>query len=155
MSSSSGCTEILRGALVRIAPDRASAPIWLDAAKDKTVTRLKFIVVDNDRQRAAVIASGLARQRGVIVAENPADLAATREDRCIALVADDPGAIRGTLTRLKEAGLRAKIIAYAENPSSHRIVKAMSAGAADFLHWPCDTANILAAATAATASPAA
>jgi predicted O-methyltransferase YrrM len=69
-------------------------------------------------------------------------------------VADDPGAIHTTLTRLKEAGLRAKIIAYAANPSSHRIVKAMSAGAADFLHWPCDAANIIAAATAATALPA-
>jgi DNA-binding NtrC family response regulator len=75
------------------------------------------------------------------------------EARCVALVADEPGSIRGTFERLKNAGLRAKIIAYAEDASSHRIVKAMSAGAADFLHWPCDTANIIAAATAATASP--
>ena len=137
--------------MVRIAPDRANAPIWLGAAKDKTVTRLKFIIVDNDRQRAAVIAEGLSHQRGVVVAGSLADLAATQEGRCIALVADDPGAIHTTLTRLKEAGLRAKIIAYAANPSAHRIVKAMSAGAADFLHWPCDAANIIAAATAATA----
>jgi DNA-binding NtrC family response regulator len=117
------------------------------------VTRLKFILVDNDRHRAAAISDGLTRQRGVTVAGSLADLAVSPEARCVALVADEPGSIRGTFERLKNAGLRAKIIAYAEDASSHRIVKAMSAGAADFLHWPCDTANIIAAATAATASP--
>lgn len=153
LSSSSGCAETPRGALVRIAPDRANAPTWLNAAKDNTVTRLKFILVDSDQHRAAAISDGLSRQRGVEVADSLADLAASREGRCIALVADEPGSIRGTLQRMKAAGLRAKIIAYAEDTSPHRIVQAMAAGAADFLHWPCDTANIIAAATAATASP--
>jgi DNA-binding NtrC family response regulator len=118
------------------------------------VTRLKFILVDDDRNRAAVISNGLTRQRGVIVADSLADLAASSGGRCVALVADEPGSIRGTIERMKAAGLRAKIIAYAEDSSPHRMVKAMAAGAADFLHWPCDTANIIAAATAATASPA-
>lgn len=117
------------------------------------MTPLKFILVDNDRLRAAAISSGLARQHGVIVAASLADLAASREGRCVALVADDPGSIRGTLERMKAAGLHAKVIAYAEDTSPHRMVKAMAAGAADFLHWPCDMANIIAAANAATASP--
>jgi DNA-binding NarL/FixJ family response regulator len=139
--------------LVRIAPDRGNAAIWLYAAKDSTVTRLKFIMVDSNRQRVAAISAGLVRQRGVSVTESLADLAGSREGICVALVADEPGAIRATAERLKVAGLTAKIIAYAEDASPHRIVKAMAAGAADFLHWPCDTANIVAAATAATASP--
>jgi DNA-binding NtrC family response regulator len=117
------------------------------------VTRLKFILVDSDRHRAAAISDALARQRGVTVAASLSDLAAAREGRCVALVADDPGSIGATAERLKNAGIQAKIIAYAGDASSHRIVKAMSAGAADFLHWPCDAANIVAAATAATASP--
>lgn len=139
--------------MVRIAPDRASAPTWLNAAKDSTVTRLKFILVDDDRLRAAQIAEELTRNRGVTVAESLSELAASREGSCVALVADEAGSIRGTVERMKNAGLRAKIIAYSEDASAHRIVKAMAAGAADFLHWPCDTANIIAAATAATASP--
>ena len=110
-------------------------------------------MVDSNRQRAAAISAGLVRQRGVSVTESLADLAGSREGICVALVADEPGAIRATAERLKVAGLTAKIIAYADDASPHRIVKAMAAGAADFLHWPCDTANIVAAATAATASP--
>ena len=117
------------------------------------MTPLKFILVDSDRLRAAVISDGLTRHWGVTVATSLADLAASREGRCVALVADEPGSIRTTLDRMKAAGLRAKVIAYAEDTSPHRMVKAMAAGAADFLHWPCDTANIIAAATAATASP--
>jgi two-component system, LuxR family, response regulator FixJ len=117
------------------------------------VTRLKFILVDDDRQRASAISDGLARQRGITIADSLAALAASREGRCVALVADEPGSIRATADRMTAAGLHAKIIAYAEDASPHRIVKAMAAGAADFLHWPCDPANIIAAATAATASP--
>lgn len=139
--------------MVRIAPDRANAPTWLNAAKDSTVTRLKFILVDSDRQRAVTISAGLTRQRGIAVTDSLADLAGSPEGLCVALVADEPEAIRLTADRLKAAGLRAKIIAYADDASPHRIVKAMAAGAADFLHWPCDIANIIAAATAATASP--
>jgi DNA-binding NarL/FixJ family response regulator len=140
--------------LVRIAPDRANAAhLRLGAAKDITVTRLKFVLVDDDRQRAATIADGLASYRGVMVAGSLDDLAALREGRCVALVADAPGAIRRAAARLKEAGVRAKIIAYADDASPHRIVQAMAEGAADFLLWPSNTANIVAAATAATATP--
>lgn len=134
-------------------PTGPTLPTWLDAAKDNTVTRLKFILVDDDALRARAISEGLARQRGIAVADTLDDLAGSREGPCVALVADEPGAIRATADRLKAAGLMCKIIAYAEDPSPHRIVKAMAAGAADFLHWPCDAANIVAAATAATASP--
>ncbi len=88
------------------------------------------------------------------VAASLADLAVPGKGLCVALVADEPGSVRGTLERMKAAGLRGKIIAYAEETSPHRIVKAISDGAADFLHWPCDSANIIAAATAATTSPA-
>ena len=117
------------------------------------MTRLKFLLVDSDPHRAAALADGLTRHLDVTVAESLDALAASRSGRCVALVADDPGAIRATAERLKNAGLRAKIIAYADDASPHRMVKAISDGAADFLQWPCDTANIIAAANAATASP--
>lgn len=47
--------------------------------------------------------------------------------------------------------MAAKVIAYTAEPSHHQMVKALAAGAADYLHWPCDLANIVAAANAATA----
>jgi DNA-binding NtrC family response regulator len=78
-------------------------------------------------------------------------LAEQSTDRRVVLAADEPGAIQRILERIKETGIRAKVIAYAEEPSQHQMVKAMSAGAADYLQWPCDPAEIIAAANAATA----
>lgn len=71
--------------------------------------------------------------------------------RCVVLAADEPGAIRRIVERINETGIRAKIIAYADEPSSHGVVKALAEGAADYLRWPCDPAEIVAAANAATA----
>ena len=134
-------------------PTGPTLSTWLDAAKDKSVTPLKFILVDSDHRRLRAISDGLARHRGVTVSDSLAVLPGPREGACVALVADGPGSIEAAAERMKAAGWNAKIIAYAEDPSPHRIVKAMAAGAADFLHWPCDHASIIAAATAATASP--
>jgi DNA-binding NtrC family response regulator len=125
-----------------------------DAAKDSTVTRLKFVLIDSDASRVATISEVLGRSRGVTLVENLDHLATTRTDRCVVLVADEPGAIRGSVERLKNLGIEAKVIAYAEDASPHRMVKAMSAGAADYLQWPADAANIIAAAYAVTASVA-
>jgi DNA-binding NtrC family response regulator len=85
------------------------------------------------------------------VAKNGADLTDRVTGRSIILAADEPGVIQRVLGRIKETGSRAKIIAYASEPSHHQMVKAMAAGAADYLSWPCDPANIIAAANAATA----
>lgn len=71
--------------------------------------------------------------------------------RRIILVADEQGAVQRIVERIKETGVSAKVIAYAADPSHHQMVKALAAGAADYLHWPCDPANIIAAANAATA----
>jgi DNA-binding NtrC family response regulator len=120
------------------------------------VTRLKFILVDKDRPRAAAISTALTRHgRGVTVAESLDDLvgqsAGTPASRCVVLVPDEPGAIPRILERIKLARLDAKVIAYAADPSPHSVVKAMSAGAADYLQWPCNADTIVAAANAATA----
>jgi DNA-binding NtrC family response regulator len=115
------------------------------------VTRLKFLLADQDHRRAAAIGAALADFRGVTVVESGQALAAPSPDRRIVLAADEPGAIQRILERIKETGIGAKVIAYAEQPSQHQMVKAMSAGAADYLQWPCDAAEIIAAANAATA----
>jgi DNA-binding NtrC family response regulator len=120
-------------------------------AKDKTVTALKFLLADQDRRRAAAIGEALSRFRGVTVAGTAEELAEAATDRRVVLAADEPGAIERIIERIHETGIRAKVIAYSEEPSQHRMVKAMSAGAADYLHWPCDPAEIVAAANAATA----
>lgn len=115
------------------------------------MTRLNFLLVDQDRRRAAAIAAGLAGFRGVTVAETGEGLAKDVTGRRIVLVADEPGVVQRVIERIKEQGLAAKVIAYAAEPSHHQMVKALTAGAADYLHWPCDPANIVAAANAATA----
>lgn len=112
--------------------------------------RLKFLLADQDRRRATAIAASLAGFRGVSVTESGEDLVDGLAGRCVVLAADETGAVQRIIARIKETGIRAKVIAYAEEPSHHRMVKALAAGAADYLHWPCDPAEIVAAANAAT-----
>lgn len=115
------------------------------------MTRLKFLLADQDHRRAAAIGAALSGFRSVIVAETDEDFAEQSTDRRIVLAADEPGAIQRLVDRIKKTGMRAKVIAYAEEPSHHQMVKAMAAGAADYLQWPCDPAEIIAAANAVTA----
>jgi DNA-binding NarL/FixJ family response regulator len=117
------------------------------------VTLLRFVLVDHKRPRAAAIATALRRHRGVSVSESMADLAEPIPGHSVALVADEPDSVRRTVEGLRRVGIRAKVIAYAEDPSHHGMVRAMAAGAVDYLHWPCDPTDIVAAATAATAGP--
>lgn len=114
------------------------------------MTRLKFTLVDRDAVRAAVISAALSRQGcRVTVVQELIELGGS-PSRSIALVADEDGAISDVVERLKQARIAAKVIAFGERPSSHQIVKAMAAGAVDYLQWPCDAHSILAAADAAT-----
>lgn len=132
-------------------PVRSRDDLSLANPKDRTVTALKFLLADQDRQRSAAIGAALARFRGVTVANGPEGLTGPASDRRIVLAADEPGAIERIIERIHATGIRAKVIAYSEEPSQHRMVKAMAAGAVDYLHWPCDPAEIVAAANAATA----
>jgi DNA-binding NtrC family response regulator len=115
------------------------------------VTRLKFLLADQDHRRAAAIGAALAGFRNVTVAESAEEFAELSADRRIVLAADEPGAVQRLVGRINKAGMRAKVIAYSEDPSHHQMVMAMSAGAADYLQWPCDPAEIIAAANAVTA----
>lgn len=120
--------------------------------KDRTVTRLHFALVDKDPARAGTIFAGLSRYgRGVIVSEGLDDPAV---DRSIVLAADEPGAIAEVVERMKQMRIAAKVIAYGETASPHRIVRAMAAGAADYLIWPFNLDALVAAADAATAADA-
>ena len=114
------------------------------------MTRLQFILVDKNPARAAAIFAALSRHgRGVTVTEGFGEPAA---DRCIVLAADEPDAIANVVERMKRQDIRAKVIAYGEDPSSHRIVRAMAAGAADYLNWPFDPVMLVATADAAIAA---
>lgn len=117
------------------------------------MTRLKFILLDQDRTRAAAITAALGSHgRGVTVVEGLSALDPQAAGLSIILAADEGGAIPRIVEGLKRFKVGAKVIAFAENPSQHQIVKALAAGAADYLHWPCDAPDIVAAANAATAS---
>lgn len=121
--------------------------------KDGTVRRLQFILVDQNPARAAAIFAALLRHgRGVSVTESFDEAPRQLDTRRVVLAADGPGVIPDIMERVKQAGIDAKVIAYSEDASSHRIVKAMSAGAADYLPWPFDPDSLVAAADAATAA---
>ena len=117
------------------------------------MTRLRFILIDHDRRRAAAVASALSRHgRGVTVTESFDAELGRAGDRTILLVADEGNAVAEAIERLKQVPSAAQVIAFAADPSSHQIVKAMAAGAADYLHWPCEAAAIVAAADAVSAA---
>ncbi|MFT4027456.1 MAG: hypothetical protein QM676_11735 [Novosphingobium sp.] len=122
--------------------------------RDKTVPRLQFILVDKNPARAAAIfAALLSHGRGITVSEGLGELTSgSPAGRYVVLAADEAGTIAEVVEKLSQARSGAKIIAYGENPSPHRIVQVMAAGAADYLPWPLDPATIVAAAHAAIAA---
>lgn len=57
------------------------------------------------------------------------------------LVHDEGAAVADVIDQFAQAGLFLPVIAYAENPSTHDVARAVHAGAFDYLAWPCDEAE--------------
>jgi two-component system, LuxR family, response regulator FixJ len=61
------------------------------------------------------------------------------------LVADIGPAIEELIEHMTEYGEWLPVIAYCEQPATGQIVRAVLAGALDYVEWPCDTPKILTA----------
>jgi FixJ family two-component response regulator len=61
------------------------------------------------------------------------------------LVADDGPAVEELIEHMTDHGAWLPVIAFSEGPVTGQIVRAVLAGALDYLEWPCETARILTA----------
>lgn len=61
------------------------------------------------------------------------------------LVADDGHGIEDLIEHMTDHGQWLPVIGFSEGPDTGRVVKAVLAGALDYLEWPCDTAKIMTA----------
>jgi FixJ family two-component response regulator len=61
------------------------------------------------------------------------------------LVADDGPAVDELIEHMTDHGAWLPVIAFSEGPVTGQIVRAVLAGALDYLEWPCETARILTA----------
>jgi FixJ family two-component response regulator len=61
------------------------------------------------------------------------------------LVADEGPAVDELIDHMTDHGEWLPVIAFSEGPDTGQVVRAVLAGALDYLEWPCDTARILTA----------
>lgn len=99
--------------------------------------RTNLFIVDPDFRRRAAISHSLAGTD--LHAEPFEDLEelARRWPRDGLILVHDAGImVRRTIDLMTEVGEWLPVVAYSENPDTHRIVQAILCGAIDYLNWP-------------------
>lgn len=71
------------------------------------------------------------------------------------MIEDADDSVGELVSLMAENGRWLPIIAFAEDPTTDQIVKAVLAGAVDYLTWPCDAAQVIGALIAAESTGAA
>lgn len=118
--------------------------------------RRTIAVVDcNFRRRAAMSHSLAGSAIHVEPFETIDELIASWPQADAVLVEDRDEAIAEMVTMMSDAGRWLPLIAFAEAPSPDRIVKAVLAGAVDYLSWPCEPAQVVGALIGAESTGAA
>lgn len=103
-------------------------------------------VVDNNTNRRARIARTLySSEIHAEVYENLAELEHRSPTTGTLLLSDELGgsAIELTMASMRERSGYVPFAIFSSHPSPHEIVKAMYAGALDFLEWPCATDRLI------------
>lgn len=100
---------------------------------------LYVILCDDDLRRRAAVSHFLA-ELGIHAEpfDDPAEAKGYWSRSDLVLVHDAENAIGRTIDQLFHADHFLPVIAYAEQPSTHRVARAVQAGAFDYLAWPCD-----------------
>ncbi|MCZ8018035.1 LuxR C-terminal-related transcriptional regulator [Novosphingobium sp.] len=108
--------------------------------------RRSIAVVDSNFRRRAAMSHSLAGSAiHVEPFETIDELAASWPRTEAIMVEDRHEAIEELIGLMTERGRWLPLIAFAEEPSIERIVRAVLAGAVDYLHWPCEPAQVLGA----------
>ncbi|HEX7753656.1 MAG TPA: LuxR C-terminal-related transcriptional regulator [Novosphingobium sp.] len=104
---------------------------------------LYVIVCDSDLRRRAAVSHFLA-DLGIHAEpfDDPGEAKGYWSRSDLVLVHDDSHAIGKTIDQLFHADHFLPLIAYAESPSTHRVARAVQAGAFDYLAWPTDSEEI-------------
>jgi two-component system, LuxR family, response regulator FixJ len=107
---------------------------------------LNLLLVDSDlRRRAAVChqlsASGIHAEPF----EDVAELKRRWPSEGVILAEDKAGDIAALVEHMTEAGCWLPVVAFSERPMVGRVVRAVMAGAVDYLEWPASPAHIRAA----------
>lgn len=102
-----------------------------------------IILIDSDFRRRAALTHELAGT-GIHVEpfEGNREVIARWPRARLALVCDEGDQIRELLTQMAQAGKWLPLIAYAQEPSTPRVVQAVLAGALDYLDWPLRESDV-------------
>ena len=118
--------------------------------------RRTIALVDSNFRRRAAMSHSLAGS-GVHVEpfETIDELVASWPQADALLVEDRDETIPELVTLMSDSGNWLPLIAFAETPTPDRIVRAVLAGAVDYLSWPCEPAQVIGALIGAESTGAA
>lgn len=115
-----------------------------------------IVVVDGDFRRRAAISHSLA---GTDIHVEPFESVGEMLQRwprgLVALIADDGDAVQAMIAAMAENGRWLPLVAYGQEPVIPRVVRAVLAGALDYLDWPVGVAEVRTAIMLAEQSGAA
>ena len=115
-----------------------------------------IVLVDCDFRRRAAISHNLA---GTAIHVEPFESVAEMRPRwprgALILVADEGDTVQALIAAMAETGRWLPLVAYGQNPVLPRVVRAILAGALDYLDWPVGEAEVRAAILLAEQSGAA
>lgn len=108
--------------------------------------RQTVALIDADFRRRAAITHALAGASIHVEPFEDFDEIALRWPREGAiLIADRHCAVEELIGHMTENGLWLPVVPYAEAPSTEQVVRAVSAGALDYIEWPCPPERFVAA----------
>ncbi|HEX4846702.1 MAG TPA: LuxR C-terminal-related transcriptional regulator [Novosphingobium sp.] len=117
--------------------------------------RYSLALVDGNSRRRAAITHALAGS-GIHVEpfEDLGEITFRWPRTGAILVADQGPVVDDLIGHMSLHGEWLPVIAFSEDPGTERIVRAVLAGALDYLEWPCDPAKIVTAVTLAESASA-
>lgn len=118
--------------------------------------RRTIAVVDCNSRRRAVMTHRLSASSIHVEPFETIEELAAAWPRAEAIMVEDSGdAITELVSLMADSGRWLPIIAFAEAPGTDQIVKAVLAGAVDYLTWPCEASQVIGALIGAESTGAA
>ena len=102
-----------------------------------------IVLIDNNFRRRAAISHNLSETSlHVEPFESVAEMSRRWPQGALMLVGDEDEVLHHLFAAMSESGHWLPVVAYAEEPSIPRVVRAVLAGALDYLDWPLGEAEV-------------
>ncbi|PEQ14291.1 LuxR family transcriptional regulator [Novosphingobium sp. PC22D] len=102
-----------------------------------------IILIDSEMRRRAAISHALsASSIHVEPFENISEISAAWLRSGVILLHDTEGSVSDLVERMAEHGEWFPVIAFSEEPTTHRVVEAVLQGAIDYIAWPMDAETL-------------